>query len=256
MSVVEKLAERPKMSAVQDLAGKVVLITGASRGIGYFSAIEAARRGAHVIAVARTVGALEELDDDIQELGSATTLVPMDLRDGDAIDRLGAAIFERWGQLDALVGNAALLGTLSPVPHLAPDEFQKVFDINVTANFRLLRSMDLLLRQAPAGRAVFVSSSSARSARPYWGLYAATKAALDALVKSYAGEMATTKVKANVFYPGAVRTAMRAKAMPGENPETLPHPSEIAPKLIDMITPGFAENGTLYNADNGTLTAL
>jgi NAD(P)-dependent dehydrogenase (short-subunit alcohol dehydrogenase family) len=238
------------------LAGKVVLVTGASRGIGYAAAKEAARRGAHVIAVARTVGGLEELDDEIQELGSATTLVPLDLADGDAIDRLGAAIFERWGMLDGLIGNAGDLGSLSPVPHLAPEEFEKVFKLNVTANFRLIRSMDLLLRQADAGRAAFVSSSSARSAKPYWGLYAASKAALEALVKSYAGEMATTTVKTNIFYPGAVRTAMRAKAMPGEDPDTLPTPAEIAPKLVDMIMPAYAENGMVFDFPKGELRPL
>jgi NAD(P)-dependent dehydrogenase (short-subunit alcohol dehydrogenase family) len=235
------------MATSKQLAGKVVLVTGASRGIGYAAAREAARRGAHVVAIARTVGGLEELDDEIQELGGSTTLVPLDLRDGDAIDRLGAAIFERWGVLDGLIGNAGMLGTLSPVPHLAPEEFETVFKINVTANFRLLRSMDLLLRQADAGRAVFVSSSSARSAKPYWGLYAASKAALEAMVKSYAGEMATTPVRANVFYPGAVRTAMRARAMPGEDPDTLPRPIAIVPKLVDMIAPAFADNGVIVD---------
>lgn len=234
-----------------ELTGKVVLVTGASRGIGYAAAVEAARRGAHVVAVARTVGGLEELDDAIQEVGGSSTLVPFDLRDGDAIDRLGAAIFERWGHLDGLVANAGLLGTLSPVPHLKPDEFDKVFAINVTANYRLLRSLDLLLRQSAAGRAVFVSSSSARSARPFWGLYAASKAALDAMVKSYAGEMNTTNVKTNVFYPGAVRTAMRAKAMPGEDPQTLPQPSDIAPKLVDLLSPSVTENGRLYDITKG-----
>lgn len=239
------------MTENTELTGKVVLVTGASRGIGHAAAIEAARRGAHVIAVARTVGGLEELDDAIQEVGGSSTLVPLDLRDGDAIDRLGAAIFERWGHLDGLVANAGMLGTLSPVPHLKPDEFDKVFAINVTANFRLLRSLDLLLRQSAAGRAVFVSSSSARSARPFWGLYAASKAALDAMVKSYAGEMNTTNVKTNVFYPGAVRTKMRAKAMPGEDPQTLPEPSSIAPQLIDLLSPGLTENGRLYDVATG-----
>ena len=234
-----------------ELTGKVVLVTGASRGIGYAAAVEAARRGAHVIAVARTVGGLEELDDAIQEVGGSSTLVPLDLRDGDAIDRLGAAIFERWGHLDGLVANAGILGTLSPVPHLKPDEFDKVLALNVTANFRLLRSLDLLLRQSAAGRAVFVSSSSARSARPFWGLYAASKAALDAMVKSYAGEMSTTNVKTNVFYPGAVRTAMRAKAMPGEDPAMLPSPSEIAPKLVDLLSPELTENGRLFDMAKG-----
>ena len=239
-----------------DLHGKVVLVTGASRGIGYAAAREAARRGAHVIAVARTVGGLEELDDEIQDLGSSATLVPLDVKDGDAIDRLGAAIFERWGMLDGLIGNAGLLGTLSPLPHIAPDEFANVMATNVTANFRLLRSMDLLLRQAEAGRVVFVSSSAAKSARPYWGLYAATKAALDAMVKSYAGEMVSTKVRANIFYPGAVRTAMRAKAMPGEDPDTLPRPAEIAPQLIDLLSPKLTETGKLYDVGTGSFTAL
>jgi NAD(P)-dependent dehydrogenase (short-subunit alcohol dehydrogenase family) len=244
------------MTDLNDLSGKVVLVTGASRGIGYAAAMEAAGRGAHVIAVARTVGGLEELDDAIQTMGGATTLVPLDLKDGDGIDRLGAAIFERWGRLDGLIGNAALLGTLTPVPHLSPDEFERVMNINVTANFRLLRSLDLLLRQAEAGRVVFVSSSSARSAKPYWGLYAATKAALEALVKSYASEMAVTKVKANVFYPGAVRTAMRAKAMPGEDPQTLPPPEAVAAKLVDMVSPGFGQSRMLFDFPKGELSAL
>ena len=239
------------MSSDNDLQGRVILVTGASRGIGYAAAREAARRGAHVIAIARTVGGLEELDDEIQDLGSSATLVPLDVTDGDAIDRLGAAIFERWGHLDGLLANAGMLGTLTPLPHVAPQEFDKVMAVNVTANFRLLRSMDLLLRQSSAGRAAFVSSSSARSARPYWGLYAASKAALDAMVKAYAGEMKSTKVKANVFYPGAVRTAMRAKAMPGENPEKLPRPEEIAPKLVDLLSPNFKETGKLVDIKDG-----
>ena len=244
------------MADTQDLAGKVVLITGASRGIGYASAREAARRGAHVVAVARTVGGLEELDDEIQDLGSSATLVPLDLRDGDAIDRLGAAIFERWGALDGLIANAGMLGTLSPLPHVAPEEFEKVMAVNVTANYRLLRSTDLLLRQADAGRAVFVSSSAARSARPYWGLYAASKAAVDAMVKSYAGEIEQTSVRANVFYPGAVRTAMRAKAMPGEDPDTLPQPRDIAGVLVDMVSPQLTQNGQIYDVAQKGFVAL
>ena len=237
------------MAQSQDLAGKVILVTGASRGIGYAAALEAARRGAHVVAVARTVGGLEELDDEIQDLGSSATLVPLDLRDGDAIDRLGAAIFERWGHLDGLVANAGQLGVLSPLAHIKPEDFEKVMAVNVTANYRLLRSVDLLLRQAEAGRAVFVSSGAAKSARPFWGLYAASKAAVDAMVKSYAGELGQTKVKANVFYPGIVRTAMRAKAMPGEDPNTLPTPAQIAPALIDLLSPSLKENGRLFNIE-------
>ncbi|MCF1742093.1 SDR family NAD(P)-dependent oxidoreductase [Paradevosia shaoguanensis] len=240
----------------QDLHDKVVLVTGASRGIGYAAALEAARRGAHVVAVARTVGGLEELDDEIQDLGGSTTLVPLDLKDGEAIDRLGAAIFERWGSLDGLIANAGMLGTLSPLPHIAPEEFDKVFATNVTANFRLIRSMDLLLRQSVAGRAVFVSSGAATNPRAYWGSYAASKAALNALVKVYAEEMGNTPVKANVFYPGQVRTAMRAKAMPGEDPDTLPSPKTIAPALVDMVSPNYSENGKLFNVKSGELTAL
>ena len=238
------------------LAGKVILVTGASRGIGYAAALEAAKRGAHVVAVARTVGGLEELDDEIQDLGSSATLVPLDLRDGEAIDRLGAAIFERWGALDGLIANAGQLGVLSPLPHVKPEDFDKVMAVNVTANYRLLRSTDLLLRQADAGRAVFVSSSSAKSARPFWGLYAASKAALDAMVKSYAGETEQSKVKVNVFYPGAVRTAMRAKARPGENPDTLPTPSEIAPKLVDLLSPAVTESGKLFDMTTGAFSDL
>lgn len=235
------------MTDHNDLAGKVVLVTGASRGIGYQAAKEAGRRGAHVVAVARTVGGLEELDDDIQAAGGSSTIVPLDLRDFEGIDRLGAAVFERWGRLDGLIGNAGMLGTLSPLAHLAPDEFEKVLAVNVTANYRLIRSFDLPLRKAEAGRAVFVSSGAAQSARPYWSLYAASKAALEALVKSYAAEMAATPVRANAFNPGPVRTAMRARAMPGEDPMTLPSPEAVAPRLVDMVSPGFEATGMRYD---------
>ncbi len=244
------------MTNKQDLTDKVVLITGASRGIGYATALEAARRGAHVIAVARTVGGLEDLDDAIQAMGGATTLVPLDLTDYDAIDRLGAAIFERWGRLDGLIGNAGMLGVLMPVAHIAPKEFEKTLAVNVTANYRLLRSMDALLRQSAAGKAVFVSSGAAKSAKPFWGLYAASKAALDAMIKSYSGEMANTSVQTNLFNPGPVRTAMRAKAMPGEDPDTLPAPAKIAPFLVDMISPEHNANGQMFNMADKSLTAI
>ncbi|MGJ8529895.1 SDR family NAD(P)-dependent oxidoreductase [Maritalea sp.] len=244
------------MSDTQDLQDRVVLITGASRGIGYFTAIEAAKRGAHVIAVARTAGGLEDLDDEIQAAGGSCTLVPLDIADGDAIDRMGGSIFERWGKLDGLIANAGLLGIISPVPHLSPKEVDNVFNVNVTANFRLIRSLDPLLRQSDAARAVFVSSSAAESANPFWGLYAATKAAVNAMTKSYAGEMEQSLVNANVFYPGAVRTGMRAKAVPGENPESLPHPREIAPKLVDMIVPSSMENGQIFDIQTGAYRPL
>jgi len=239
------------MTKDSDLKGKIVLVTGASRGIGYAAAIEAAARGAHIIAVARTVGGLEDLDDEIQAAGGTCTLVPFDLKDGEAIDRLGHQIFERWGVLDGMIVNAALLGIISPLPHISPKEFAKVMEINVTAPYRLVRSMDVLLRAADNGRVVFVSSSSASSARPYWGLYAATKAALNAMAKSYGGELAQTNVKVNVFYPDAVRTAMRAKAVPGEDPMTLPAPEEIVPKLVDLISPELLKSGKIFDVRTG-----
>ncbi|MCF4098074.1 SDR family NAD(P)-dependent oxidoreductase [Maritalea mediterranea] len=243
------------MTEEQDLAGRVIVVTGASRGIGYFTAIEAANRGAHVIAIARTVGGLEDLDDEIQAAGGSATLVPMDLMDGDAIDRMGRAIFERWGKLDALIGNAGMLGSITPVSHLDPKEVDKVFKLNVTANFRLIRSLEPLLKQSDAGRVLFVSSSSAYSCKPYWGLYAATKAALNAMAKSYAGEHANTPLNINVVNPGPTRTQMRAKAVPGENPDTLPHPREIAPKFVDLITPSYTENGQFIDLKNNGETS-
>lgn len=237
------------MTDNQELAGRIVLVTGASRGIGYAAALEAARRGAHVIAVARTIGGLEDLDDEIKALGGEATLVPLDLSDGDGIDRLGQSIFERWGRLDGFIGNAGLLGVISPLPHVDVKEFNKVFDLNVTANYRLIRSFDLLLRQSDAGRVVLMSSSSAERARPYWGLYAATKAAVNAMAKSYAGEMASSNVRVNVFYPGAVRTQMRAKAVPGEDPDTLPLPADIAPRLIDLLSPSLDMTGHIFDVE-------
>lgn len=241
---------------MSDLTGRIVLVTGASRGIGYQAALEAARRGAHIVAVARTVGGLEDLDDEVKAAGSETTLVPLDVRDGDGIDRLGKAIFDRWGKLDGLIGNAGVLGTITPLSHLDVKDFDQAFAVNVAANYRLIRSLDPLLRQSDAGRAVFVSSSSSHSARPFWGLYAATKAALETMVKSYASELNITPVKANVFWPGAVRTAMRAKAMPGENPDTLPHPREIVGKLVDMVTPAWTETRMIYDCEKSELKPL
>ena len=244
------------MSDTKDLADRVVLITGASRGIGYFAAIEAAKRGAHVIAVARTVGGLEEVDDEIQALGGSTTLVPLDVTDGEAIDRMGGAIFERWGKLDGLIANAALLGVISPVGHIDPKEVDKVLAVNVASNFRLVRSLDPLLKRSDAGRAVFVSSSSAESAKPFWGLYAATKAAVNAMAKSYAGENANSPLNANVFYPGAVRTGMRAKAVPGEDPQSIPHPRDIVPSLVDMVSPNNDRNGEIFDVRTGDYRPL
>lgn len=232
------------------LAGRIALVTGASRGIGYAVAKELARRGAHVVALARTQGALEELDDEIRALGGEATLVPCDLTDYEALDRLGLALYERWKKLDILVGNAGMLGTLSPLGHLDPKEWDKTFATNVTANWRLIRSLDPLLRQSDAGRVVFLSSGAGHRAdlRPYWGLYGTTKAALDALARFYAAEtLNTSNVRVMLANPGPLRTAMRARAMPGEDPMTLKTPADIAPKIVDLCGPSSTETGKLYD---------
>ncbi len=230
---------------------RVVLVTGASRGIGRAAALALAKTGAHVIAVARTQGGLEELDDEIRAArpGASATLVPLDLADHDALDRLGGSIYERWGRLDAFLGNAGLLGPLSPLPHISPKSFADVFAVNVTANFRLIRSLDPLLRAAPAARVAFVTSgvASRGEARAYWGLYAASKAALDMLARTYAAETTMTPIKAMLVNPGRMRTRMRAAAMPGEDPMTLPTPEDLAPKLVRLLSPEWTETGKLYD---------
>lgn len=231
-------------------SARVALVTGASRGIGRAAALALAEAGAHVIAVARTQGALEELDDDIRaRTGQGATLVPLDLADHDALDRLGRSIYDRWGRLDMLLGNAGLLGPLSPLSHISPKDFDAVFKINVTANWRLIRSLDPLLRAAPAGRVAFLTSGVANRAqtRAYWGLYAASKAALDLLARTYAAETATTAVKVMLVNPGRMRTRMRAAAMPGEDPATLPVPEELAPMLVRLLAPEWAQTGKMYD---------
>lgn len=230
------------------LAGRVALVTGASRGIGAAVSRRFAREGAHVILAARTTGGLEELDDEIRGLGGTATLVPLDLKDFDVIDRLGAEIYQRYGKLDIAVGNAAILGGLSPVGHIDPKTWDAAFALNVTANYRLLRSLDPLLRQSEAGRAIFVTSSAAAKAPAFWGLYAATKAALETLVRSYAAEVASFGVKANLVDPGAQRTRMRAEAMPGEKPETLPHPDAMTGIFVDLAEAACERNGEIVRA--------
>ena len=228
------------------LEGKIALVTGASRGIGFSTALALAKQGAHIIATARTQGGLEELDDAVKAAGSTATLVPMDIKDYDGIDRLGAAIFERWKKLDILIGNAAILGKLTPLPHLEPKVWDDVVAVNVTANYRLLRSMDPLLRLAPHGRAVFVTSGVVTSNSAYWGVYTVSKAALEAMVKTYASEMATSHIRTNLFNPGRTRTKMRATAMPGEDPMTLPHPDEVAAQIIPLCTVDLVETGAVF----------
>ncbi len=232
------------------LKDRIALVTGASRGIGRAVAIELARAGAHVIALARTQGALEELDDAIRTEGGEATLAPCDIKDFAALDRLGAAIFERWGKLDILVGNAGVLGPLSPLAHVEPKQWDDVFAVNVTANWRLIRSLDPLLRAAEAGRAVFLSSGAGHAAnfKPYWGPYAISKAAVDALVRTYAAETANVSaVKVMAVNPGPLRTRMRAAAMPGEDPMVLRTPEELAPKIVALCLPDWSPTGRLYD---------
>jgi NAD(P)-dependent dehydrogenase (short-subunit alcohol dehydrogenase family) len=231
------------------LAGRIALVTGASRGIGYNAALAFARQGAHVIALARTVGGLEELDDQIRsEGGEAATLVPADITDFDAIDRLGATIDQRWGRLDIFLANAGMLGGLSPLGHYEPKNFQRVFDVNVTANWRFIRSLDPLLRASDAARAIFMSSGSPHSCKAFWGPYAASKAALEALARVYAAESKTTSIASIIVDPGVARTAMRALAMPGEDPQTLPHPSTVADALVELAAPdGHVRSGQIYS---------
>jgi NAD(P)-dependent dehydrogenase (short-subunit alcohol dehydrogenase family) len=242
------------MTAASPLAGRVAVVTGASRGIGYEAAKGFAAAGAHVVALARTVGGLEELDDEVKAAGGSATLVPLDLRDFEGIDRLGAAVYERWGRLDVLLANAGILGQLSPLGHVPPKVWDDVMAINVTANWRLIRSLDPLLRQSDAGRALFLTSGAARRCRPFWGPYSASKAALEALVQTYAGETAKTSIRVVAIDPGRMRTAMRAQAMPGEDPQTLPHPSELVPDLVEMASPLFDRTGVLFEFPGRTYT--
>jgi len=221
----------------------IALITGASRGIGRAVALEAARAGFRVVAVARAQRALEKLDDEIKAEGGQATLIPLDLRDAGAIDQLGPALYERFGKLDALAGCAGVLVALTPAQQATPALMDEVMMVNFAANQRLIRTLHPLLRAAPAGRAVFLTSGASRNPKAFWGPYAASKAALDAYVTAYAAELNVTPIKANLFNPGPTRTAMRAKAFPGEDPMTLPAPEEVAPAIVKMMGADYMENG-------------
>lgn len=230
-----------------DLTGRVALVTGASRGIGYHVAKELASAGAHVIAVARTVGGLEDLDDEIQAAGGQATLVPLDLTDSAGVDRLGGAIHERWKKLDILVANAGILGIIAPIGHVKAKVFDQVMATNVTATWRVIRSVDPLLKASDAGRAIVMTSDLAAAPRAFWGPFAASKAAVGAMTKSWAMETQNSALRANLVDPGPTRTAHRALAMPGEDPMSVPHPSEIAGRIAALASPSLDVTGKTFS---------
>ena len=231
------------------LAGRVALITGASRGIGAAAARRYAAEGAHVVLIARGQGGLEETDDAIREAGGAATLVPMDLADMAAIDALAGPLLDRFGRLDILLANAGMLGRLTPLAHYPPDLWREVFDINLHANWRLIRALDPLLRASPAGRALFVTSGITRRLAPYWGAYAASKAALEAMVTTYANEVAHSNLRVNLVNPGPIRTALRASAFPGEDASALAPPDSLGDALVALAEPACTLHGQWISAD-------
>ncbi len=229
------------------LGGRIAVVTGATRGIGEGVAITLAKAGAHVVAIGRKIEDLEALDDKIKAAGGETvTLVPLDLTDGLGIDRLGESIYERWGKLDILVGNAGVLGRIAPLAHIPAKVWLEAIEVNLTANWRLIRTLDPLLRRSDAGRCVFVTSGAATKLRANWGAYSITKAALNALVATYVAETGSTPIRANLFSPGPLRTRMRATAVPGEDPQTLEPPEAVATRIAAMCTPAFEANGVTY----------
>lgn len=229
------------------LDGAIALVTGASRGIGAAAAIELARLGARVVITARTQGGLEETDDAIRDLGGEATILPLDLREGEQIDAIGPTLYQRFGRLDILVHNAGAMGRLTPVAHILPDDWSDVVAVNLAASWRLIRTCDPLLRQAPAGRAAFVTESRAREPRAYWGAIGATKAGMEHLVLTWAQEVATTRLRVNLFDPGPVATRMRSNAFPGEDRSLLPRPEMVVPALAGLCLPTEQRNGTLVS---------
>ena len=235
------------MTSSPRLAGRIALITGGSRGIGAAIARRFAAEGAKLILVARSQGGLEEVDDEIRAAmgeDAAPTLVPMDLADMDQVERLAPAIAERFGRLDILVANAGLLGTLSPIAQIEPETWDEVMAVNLTANWRLIRLFDPPLRASDAGRAIFLSSGASRGS-PYWGAYAVSKAAVEAMVRVWAAETAKTSLRVNAVNPGATRTRMRAQAYPGEDPNTLKTPDDIAGIFVDLADPACTRHGEI-----------
>lgn len=235
------------MKSNKPLKDRLALVTGASRGIGRSIALGLAKAGAHVVVVARTIGALEELDDEIRAAGGKATLLQLDISKGDKIDQIGPTLFQRWGKLDILIANAGILGPLSPLHHVTEEAWQQVLDINLSANWRLIRTLDPLLKRSDAGRAVFLTSGAATGKYAYWGPYAVSKAALECLVKTYAHELNDTSVRVNLLNPGPVRTGMRAKAFPGEDPQKLPAPEELVPLVLELVSPTCDFSGHVVN---------
>ena len=232
------------------LQGRIALITGASRGIGRAVALRFATEGAHVILCARTQGALEELDDEIiKKTGKSATLVPINLCDFEAIDHMGIAIFERFKKLDVLVGNAGQLKSLTPLPQVKPKDWDQIMNINLTANYRLLRSFDPLLKASDSGRAIFVSSTVTQGTWPFWGIYAVSKAGLEAMVKTYAMEIKKTNIKANILNPGPTRTKLRTTPYPGEDPNTVKPPEMITEYFVQLAEKNCALNGEIIQVD-------
>ena len=217
------------------LTDKIALVTGASRGIGYVSAIALAKAGAHVVAVARTQGGLTELDDEIRAAtGQSATLVPLDITDGTGLDALGLALYQRFGRLDVLVHAAAMLGPMTPMSHLEPGQWDKVVALNLTATYRLIRTTEPLLRASQAARAIFLTTGRVARPKAFWGAYGVTKAGLEHMVRTWADELEQTGVRAVLLDPNTMRTRMRAEAMPGEDPETVTPPSEIGPLMVQL----------------------
>jgi NAD(P)-dependent dehydrogenase (short-subunit alcohol dehydrogenase family) len=231
-----------------DLSGKLVLVTGATRGIGRAVAIAAASAGAELVITGRTIGALEEVDDEIKAGGGHATIVEMDMQDTAAMPRLAAAIAERWGRLDGFVANAAILTALTPVGHVTPEDWETNIAVNLTGQWHMIRAFDPLLRAAPAGRAILVTSGAAVGSRPFWGPYAATKAGLEALGRSWAGESEQTDIRINMMNPGGTATTMRASAFPGEDPASLPQPADIAPAFLVLLAEDCPWHGEVVNA--------
>lgn len=221
---------------------RIILVTGASRGIGYATCLELAKRGHHVIALARSKKALEKLDDEIRAAGGSMTLIPFDLKDAAAFEPLGNAIAEKFGRVDGLIANAGVLGTIGPLQAGGERQFDETINVNLSANWRLIRIIDPLLRRSETPRAVFMTSDVVPRPRAFWGPYQASKAGLEALIRAWADENEKTNLRVNLFDPGAVRTEMRADAVPGEDPMTLPHPSELAPYLCDLVEPSETRN--------------